>query len=116
MLLLEYDILVIFTPLSMEIVDCAITSPHHQECNHWCLQKQDAATRSVAPLDPDFDFSATQNGHSLSPAGVDEAPAEMLMGRVCSIQISHQTMKRPVQFSSTMPMGEESSHLIMHMG
>lgn len=67
-----------------------------------------------ALLDPDFNFSATQAGHSLSPPGLDEAPAEMLMGHVCNKQISHQTMKRPVQFVSTMPMGQESNHLVMH--
>lgn len=33
-----------------------------------------------ALLNPDFNISATQNGHSLTLAGVDEVPVEMLMG------------------------------------
>lgn len=33
-----------------------------------------------ALLDPDFNTSATQNGHSLALAGVEEVPEEMSMG------------------------------------
>lgn len=36
--------------------------------------------KAEALLDPDSDLAATQKGHSLTLGGVDEAPAEMLMG------------------------------------
>ena len=56
-------------------------TPHRKAILGFCKNKMQLKRLiAEALLDPDFYISATQNGHSLTLAGVDDVPAEIKMG------------------------------------